>query len=144
MIVGALSIVNTPMQIQNQGMGMKELGEVVRAARGAMSNKELEQSTGIDASKLSRLQGGTLKETPPPQELQALEDVLKIPQHEMLRLLGYEVGPSEFATKLDLTDPRELLLLRVRALPWNRGVAGALEIAVKVLEEQERQQKERD
>lgn len=118
-------------------MAMRELGEAVRNARGAMTSKELAQRSGVDPSKLSKLQAGTLKETPPPHELEGLAKTLGLPQHVMLKLLGYEVGPVTAEKPPDPADPREQFIARVRRLKWTPGLTHSLGFAIGVIEREQ-------
>lgn len=115
---------------------MKELGDAVRSARGSLTSKELAQRSGVEPSKLSKLQSGTLKETLPPHELRGLSRAIGIPEHAMLRLLGYEVGPAS-ETAPDPADPREQFVTRVRRLKWTPGLSKSLGFAIGVIEQEQ-------
>ena len=73
------------------GMGMLEFGQLVRKRRDqlGLSSMEVAYSVGQAQSWLSKLENGGLTHPPAPSVLLALSDVLKLPEWDMLRAIGY-------------------------------------------------------
>ena len=116
MLHALLSIVHVKVTIE----GMKELGELVaqlRTQRGIETKKALAEALGKDAAWVSRLEGGSLKETPDPALMQRMSDVLGASQGELLRAAGYQIDDTDVETiTVDRDDPRARVLLAVMPL----------------------------
>jgi transcriptional regulator with XRE-family HTH domain len=74
-----------------------EFGELVRRRKDERGLKSYELAKAMQRapSLVSRLENGDFKETPAADVLADLERVLGIKQHELLRTLGYDVGPPD-------------------------------------------------
>lgn len=73
---------------------MKDMGELVRIRResaGYSAQKHLADKIGKGQSWLSRLESGTMKEIPTPEDLTLLGDALGVTQAELLAAAGYDV-----------------------------------------------------
>lgn len=81
-------------------MGMKELGELLRAARERRGVRayDLSYLIGQNPSWLSRIEAGSLTHPPAPDVMQALSEALNVPQSTMLEALGYHVLEEESPT----------------------------------------------
>lgn len=90
----AMTIVNSAMPIHS--LGMKEFGKLVQHARDAkgMKSYELADAIGKQRSYMSRLEGGDIKETPPPETVRAICRVLGISMRSLVEALGY-LDPEE-------------------------------------------------
>lgn len=103
MIAHGSCIVNTRFRIQDERMD--DLGSLIRRTREerGLVQAALARMAEIPQGTLSRIETGSYKDVPPPEIIGALSRVLEIPQYQMLRLIGYDVGP---ATSVDTdTDP---------------------------------------
>lgn len=116
MIAHGSCIVNTRFRIQDERMD--DLGSLIRRTREerGLVQAALARMAEIPQGTLSRIETGSYKDVPPPEIIGALSRVLEIPQYQMLRLIGYDVGP---ATSVDTdTDPvLQELIDRLRRLP---------------------------
>lgn len=116
---------------------MLEFGNLIRDARARTGEpgSEIAHRAGISLTILSDLELNKKRQTPSPKVIAGLSKALGIPQSAMLEAIGYELD-RKLETKHE--DPREQLIERVRALPRHAGVDGSLEIAVSLLEHQEK------
>lgn len=96
---------------------MHELGEMIKRARGRMTGQQLAVQSKVPSWKISRIETGSYKDIPDPTVIQGLSDALRIPQYEMLRVLGYDVGPPG-SERSGNDDPRIAALAeRLRETP---------------------------
>ena len=101
------------------------LGSFVITARkraGYDTQKAFAEAIGRDQAWVSRLERGVGKETPPPEDMALLAQVLYVSQHELLAAAGYTLdeGPKEdhpiIAALRPIVDGREFSELQVQDL----------------------------
>lgn len=93
MQITALSI---PMREQKIA-GMDTLGALVKRARlgKGMRGGDLGAAIGKDASYVSKIERGTMKDIPPPEIVRALSDALGVPEARLVRAIGYRTSEGE-------------------------------------------------
>lgn len=77
---------------------MKDLGTLIaeaRRKRGIRTQRELALAIDRDPAWLSRLERGEIKETPSPEVMHALADVLRVPEARLLEAAGYRVAEAD-------------------------------------------------
>jgi len=113
-------------------MGMREFGQLVRERREALglSAMDVAYSVGQAQSWLSKLENGGATHPPEPSIMLALADVLKLPESEMFRAMGYRFGVAEDRPAYDADV--DTLAREIAALPAPPD-AGAIRAAASQL-----------
>lgn len=115
------------------GMGALELGRLIRQARlrKGWQQQDVAARLNVDAAYISAIEGG--KRNWPQQYITPLAETLGIDQVEMAIAAGLIERPKD-RPEPPADDPRELLINRIRALPWD-STRQTLESLVTLLEQ---------
>lgn len=96
---------------------MKELGKLIKSARerrGYITQQQAADAIGINLSKYNRLENGTTKELPVPDDLRRISEAMGLSVESLLTAAGYLDPPSEDEPSDVVTvrrdDPRADLL----------------------------------
>jgi transcriptional regulator with XRE-family HTH domain len=107
---------------------MKTLGRLItesRTRRGIATQKALAEALRKDQSWVSRLETGAMKDTPSPEDMDALSRTLRLPVREMLQAVGYALDEPQFSDAFPADDPRAEVVRRLRLLD-DQDVASVL------------------
>lgn len=101
-------------------LDMKDLGTLIadtRRRRGIATQRELGITLGKDPAWVSRLENGTLKETPAPEVMRALAAALGLSEAALLEAAGYRVRDDLGTICLSADDPLAEIVTQLRAAP---------------------------
>lgn len=116
---------------------MKELGELVRTHRenaGIYNQRDFSLAIGKAQSWVSRLESGALKETPAPEDMRLITNVLGLPAVDMLRAAGYDVTTGKEGDHPVIAAIRPIVEGREFTDVQMRDLADMVRMMVRVME----------
>lgn len=124
-------------------MTLAEYLKQKREEQGILAS-QLADKAGLTRSHISEIERGKIA-LPNADIRRRLAAALGVSHLDLLVAAG-EITEAELGTSVGLVerddqDPRELLIDRIRELPWHEGTEGALAMAVELLEQRERGRK---